>query len=498
MNKRINDNGYFRGGYFVNNTSILQSDYTPGSGFTVTHKKSKALLECIVALIAASKNYIKICSFILDNQDVVSSLKSKMKLDGLAVFILTAVNSENIKSSILDEDEDLQFSKSRHFEFIDDLIKNGAHVRASSNAHAKFVICDGVSALLTTANITDPSLISNENGCIPNDESGIIIQCKEDINVFEKLFDSIFLYGTEFGKFMSIGDTTQLIHRREIDIKQADLPSKNSSLVWTYENYDWMIYDYMRDLVNLANKSINISTYCVKDLNNLSELIENLSVFLKKKNVSVKLFCRAMNHRSDHLLACQKLSELGVEIYGDVYNHSKGICVDDRLGMIFTANLDGKHGLKGGFEVAYKLSEEGEFFSHFKSFLLHQINGALFKFKLTPTKSELFNFYKTLYQEKRKKYITDMPDMLEIAYKRNSAFAHEFRDNIENYPIFYSQKFIGEKVELKLEINGQTYLLDKIKTGSFELKSKLKYEERITAEKYLLFYKEINLWGYES
>src|SRR5688572_23174377 len=105
MDSRIVDKGTFRGGYFINNENISTADYLSGTDFIVTHKKSTALLEAILSIIANAQYYVKVCSFIIDNQDVVQALKSKMKSDDISVFILTAVNSENIKSHILDEDE---------------------------------------------------------------------------------------------------------------------------------------------------------------------------------------------------------------------------------------------------------------------------------------------------------------------------------------------------------------------------------------------------------
>lgn len=498
MDSRIVDKGNFRGGYFINNENLSMGEYLPGKDFVVTHKNSTALLKAILSIISNAQHYIKVCSFIVDNQDVVQALKSKMKSDCISVFILTAVNSDNIKSHILDEDEDIQFSKSRHFEFIDELSRAGAHVRASSSAHAKFIIADGTSSFLMTANLTDPSLIKNENGCDPNDESGVFIQKNADKIALEKLFDCVFLYGTEFKKFVNMGGNTQLIHRGEIDIMATDIPPESPNTVWTYENYGSHIYNNIVGFITSATQSINMSTYCVKELNNLSEFIHAIESIIKKGNTTVKLFCRAMNHRDDHLAACQKLSEMGVEIYGDVYNHSKGISIDDRSGMIFTANLDGKHGLKNGFEVGYKLEDNGEIFESFNSFLKHQINIAPFKFKLSPSKTELFDFYRKLYDDKGKIYSGSLPAYLEIGYKKRTSFAQEFKDDIERYPIFYSQKTVGDKCEVKFEMKGNTYLLDQLKPGSFEVKKKLPYEERISGEKYLLFYKAINLWGYES
>ena len=81
-------------------------------------------------------------------------------------------------------------------------------------------------------------------------------------------------------------------------------------------------------------------------------LVKQPNQVIKERNGSVNIFCRGMNYRSDHLVACNELVKMGCVIYGDVFNHSKGIISKDN-GMIFTANIDGQHGLTNGFEVGY-------------------------------------------------------------------------------------------------------------------------------------------------
>src|SRR5690606_20467178 len=75
-----------------------------------------------------------------------------------------------------------------------------------------------------------------------------------------------------------------------------------------------------------------------------------------KRDVSISVFCRGMNYRNDHLTGVSELCDLGCNIYADVYNHSKEV-INEKTGLIFTANIDGHHGLTNGFEVGYLLNE---------------------------------------------------------------------------------------------------------------------------------------------
>lgn len=498
MSELITNDGLFAGGYFILNKEPVESTFIEGEGFAITCRKTKGLLNTILKLITESQEYIKICSFIIDNKEVVESLKNNLKEGKISIFILTSVDEKKIKSDMLDEDEFAELSKSRHFEFIDELVKAGAHVRASLNAHAKFIIRDGEAALLMSANLTEPSLNCNEKNNDPNPETGIRINDIHEVKILERLFDSIFLYGTEFRRFINLKDKTQLISKNENEIRITDFPEADSNLLWSYEGYYHSIYDKLNSSIASAKASIKLSTYSIVELNNLTELIESFKTFIDKKKGSIKIFCRAMNHRQDHLASCRFLAELGIEIYGDMFNHSKGISIDNSHGIIFTANIDGKHGLKNGFEVGYIIEGTNQSFSSFNSFIDYQIQAAPFVFSLTPNKDSVFDFYRNWYKEKAIKISNALPDSFEIKLKSNAIYSKEFIDGISNYPIFYTLLKRPEKNEMQFEINGKSYLLESLNENTFLVKQHLRKGEIVHAEKYILFYTKIILTTYES
>lgn len=492
MSKTISHKGTFGGGYFVINKEAKENSFVDGEGFSVTCKGRKSLLIALTDLISRAETYIKVCSFIIDNKQIFELLKKQLAEKQLAVFILTAVDERNIKSDILNEDEIAEFSSLRHFEYIGELVKAGAHVRASSSAHAKFLIKDGNEALLMSANLTEPSLVSNQRNKEPNDESGIQIDDETEIKSLERIFDSIFQYGTEFKKFVNLSREIQLIDIKDIDISKTDFPQNDSLLQWTYENFQHSIYEKLNESISNGEKEILLSTYSIVGLQNLPELIENIQLFIQEKKGSVKIFCRAMNHRTDHVSACTQLSQIGVEIFGDMFNHSKGISVDNKTGMIFTANIDGYHGLKNGFEVGYSLNSSHKSFSKFNSFLNYQIESAPFVFKTSPNKNDVFEFYKLWYAEKEIKP-APFQTSFEIKYFGNTPFANEFENGISNYPIFYSVLKNTDTKEFQFEINGKAYQLREINSTTFEVKKENKGQDIFRGEKYLLFYNTINL-----
>ncbi len=492
MSKTISNKGAFSGGYFVINKEAKQNSFIDGDGFTVTCKGRKGLFNVLTDQISRAENYIKVCSFLIDNKQIFELLKKQLIEKQLPVFILTAVDERNIKSDILNEDECAEFSFSRHFEFIGELVKAGAHVRASSSAHAKFLIKDGNEAVIMSANLTEPSLVSNQNSKEPNDESGILIDDESEIKTLERIFDSIFQYGTQFKKFIDLSREIQLIDIKDIDINENDFPEINTAVVWSYEEFHHLLHNKLIQSISNGEKEIMLSTYSIVALHNLKELIDNIQTFIQKKKGSVKIFCRARNDRPDLVLACSQLSQIGVEIFGDMFNHSKGISVDNKTGMIFTANIDGYHGLKNGFEVGYSLNSSHKSFNKFNSFLNYQIESAPFVFKTSPDKNDVFEFYKFWYEEKEIKP-EPFQTSFEIKYFRNTQFASEFENGIPNYPIFYSVLRNTNTKEFQFEINGKAYLLREINPTTFEVKKENKGQDIFRGEKYFLFYNTINL-----
>lgn len=125
----------------------------------------------LLSLIASAQKNIKIGNFIFEYKEIVEGLKTAMDKD-VAVFVL---------SNPLDGKEDAYKS---HNDNLIQLASLGAHVRYLDDLHAKFVICDDIKGIVTSAN-------NNENSLSRNSETGVIIQEQEAVQlsrVFNKLF----------------------------------------------------------------------------------------------------------------------------------------------------------------------------------------------------------------------------------------------------------------------------------------------------------------------
>ena len=386
----INNKGNFQGGYFVLNENRKVTKWNQRDDFFVTLPYENSIKDEIIKIIRKSKTSIKICSFILTDKEIFTEIEKVLDSFNVAVFILTQLDDSKFSSSLLSEEEMADNSYQIHLDAVKKLYSKGAHVRATRTAHAKFVISDRNLAILMSANITKPSLTNNP-------ESGTYISNENTLIHLDRLFDEVFQHGTEYTQFITASSNKQFIVSRDNIISKKSIKSLNSSnLRFTYEDINQTLYEELVNIIKNATSDIYISTYSIVGLEYLPEFVDAVKTKIEQ-GISIYIFSRGMNYRSDHLASCTKLSRLGCKIFGDTFNHSKGI-ISNETGMIFTANIDGYHGLKNGFEVGVLLDIDTK--NVLESFLKWQIESAPYKFSLSPSKKDYFDSYSFFCSEK--------------------------------------------------------------------------------------------------
>jgi hypothetical protein len=385
MNNNFTNNpSIFNGGYFILNESRTQCDIENYTNLIITKEDCTQIKSFIIMLIRNAQKVIKLCSFIISDEDIASELTKKCNESSVAIFLLTQLDDRKFNFDFLPDEVNAKKEGQQHLSNISKLNSLGAHVRAATSAHAKFIICDNSIAMVMSANMTSMSLNSNP-------ESGIKIGDKQSTMELDKLFDILFQKGTEYTGFTYSGKSKQLISSRSTAVKVELLDLINTSTIkFTWSNIHMSLYDCIIKIINESKDDILLSTYSVVGLDKLPEITVALQKAIDQGR-KVVLFCRAMNYRQDHLENCAVLNEIGVEIYGDYFNHSKGI-ISGNIGMLFTANIDGKYGLINGFEVGAILSDNQ--LKEFRNFIEWQIKTAPFSFKMHPKKETYFKMNK--------------------------------------------------------------------------------------------------------
>jgi len=422
----INDKGIFKEGYFILNENRNTDPWIEKDDFFVTLPNQNSIKREIIDLIRNSKSSIKLCSFIITDPEIFNEIEKILKNTNVAVFILTQLDESKFSTSLLSEEEMVKNFNQAHLDIVKKLYSNGAHVRATRTAHAKFLISDRKKALLTSANITTPSLTSNP-------ETGIYVSDIKALNHLDRLFDEIFQNGTEYTRFITASSNKQFIVSRKQSISEnATTLNDKTKLKFTFEDYNQSLYKEIVDTIENSTGDVYLSTYSIVGLNSLPEFVSAVNSKIKN-GIDVYIFSRGMNYRSDHLESCTQLAKLGCKIYGDVYNHSKGVITPESC-MLFTANIDGNHGLKNGFEVGLVLENNQKV--NMKSFIKWQIKTAPYVFKLSPQKSSYFSYY--MYHCKVKEISPkQLPDDLII---RLSKSASNLANLIDDTPCYFKVK----------------------------------------------------------
>lgn len=465
------------GAYILNSNMAPYSPFKQTGSVFLTQENNNSLKEEILKLINQSKEVLKICSFIITDTEIFEAILNKAQSSNVSIFILTQLDQSKLTNqfSLLDfltEEEIKENPAQTHLKFIKKLFDNGVHVRASVSAHAKFIIADRINGFITSANLTTPSLTFNT-------ESGVYLT-QEDSKELDKLFDVIFQMGSSYRQFISSAKKNKIfVVQSEVKIKKELLPdSAVSNLRYTYESDTNNLYEEIVSIINNASEYLYISTYSIVGLDSLKELTQAIKD-ASGRGVQISLFCRGMNYRNDHLTGSQLLSLAGCKIFADLFNHSKGV-INEKRGMIFTANIDGFHGLKNGFEVGYVLQEEQRV--EFLNIHNDLIKSAYYIFQNTPSRMELFQTYSN-YENAKGIKAPVFPKDLSISV-RNGVVVKE--SDLSELPLFYGRSRNGEYL-----IAGNSYFKCKFINNTFLLAEK--ENPRFDLERYILKYDNLKI-----
>jgi len=470
-----NQNKFDIGAFILNESFQNKEPFKKNPNLFLTQKGNEGIKQEILKLIHGSTKSLKICSFIINDGEIFEALLTKAQEYRTAIFILTQLDERKIINTSSEnwEDDDTDItpdSIKTHLSYIKKLYDVGIHVGAAATTHAKFIIADSRTAFLTSANLTPPSL--NENT-----ESGIYLE-EADIPQLEQLFDVIYQRGTAYRHYLDAGSKT-IVVQSIVNMSLKLLPdSTHSRLRFTYEKLSNSLYEEMVSLVNRAQTFLYISTFSIVGVDKLHELKDAI-INAVTRGVKVEVFSRGMNYREDHLEGCRWFAEAGSSLHGDFLNHSKGI-VSELDGLIFTANIDGNHGLINGFEVGYLLTEQQR--NLFLQFHRYLISDNVYKFKLSPLKMELFKTYKE-YEERKQIFLGDFPD--DVVISGDSSVLEKKQDFID-YPVFFAEKNLSNF----LIANGQMYPCTYI-DGNFTLSAPQKVEQNL--HRCIVKYKNLTL-----
>lgn len=330
--------------------------------YYINDGKRRELTESILEMIRTAKSYIKISSFVMEDQMVVDELRSVAYSGKVAVFVISNRNKREDEEYISTKDKkgivDAEGIHA-HRMFLQKMYYSGVHVRLLDNLHAKFIITDGQKGVLMSANIASNSLNKNV-------ETGITVE-GDDLNSLELVFDTMYNYA----------DIVQFVQSDRSDVIKMSvkkLPNqifdgiKGNIRLTAISRYQTnlseckqtSIYNSIIKIIDESESFVYVVAWVFKDkrgvLSKLTYAIDRAA----KRGVKITLLYNDKGNSANKDIQQKYIYEMGrigCDAYPVTNNHSKCV-LSDKGGMLFTANIDGNNGLLEGFEVGCMLDEE--------------------------------------------------------------------------------------------------------------------------------------------
>ncbi|MBT5391367.1 MAG: phosphatidylserine/phosphatidylglycerophosphate/cardiolipin synthase family protein [Flavobacteriales bacterium] len=315
-----------------------------------THPKNPAILQTMIDMIASAKHSVLLFNWMLNHPDIEKSLVAAANRLNGRVHVLTTLGT-SIFSRYSDEEQ-----AEKDLLRLQTLAGNGVYIRLHPESHAKFLIVDD-ELLITSANIVKTSLEENI-------ETGIRVNDANTVRSLHVFFSYLWLH--EANQHIRPSKNDPRLGNPWSQSSTPDAPVASANAIWTLSKKRMSLAKAILDTIKSAKKTLRISTYVLSNAESGigKQLVDEL-VKASEKGVAITILYHATDkaigrppreHEANGFL--RLMSCKGVSMRGHPDLHAKHVIADNDTGLLFTANLDGSHGLNSGIEVGTHLSKE--------------------------------------------------------------------------------------------------------------------------------------------
>jgi phosphatidylserine/phosphatidylglycerophosphate/cardiolipin synthase-like enzyme len=345
-----------------------------------------SIQQAAVELVRGARKKIFLASFRIGDKALLNALFEAVdRLQG-GVYVITAWNERSLSRglSALEEDAGADIAAQRHR--FEEMTKRGIFVRGYDNCHAKFLVVDDEAALVSSANLETSALIDRRERKVTG-ESGILLTDVGEAQRLARFFTRMWYANCRWEA--PPGEAYALARRlpAKSPCRPDPPPDGRPGVIWTHDD-ERHILRTIHDVIDLARHEVLLATFGLRGLISEPGLLHNRLAAAVERGVQVTLLCRARNNLADHRDEAFALSALGVRVVGDSLNHAKGVIADGTHGALFSANLDGEHGLTSGAEVGVRLGASPAL-AEAERYLRHAIQHADLEFVVSPTQAQL-------------------------------------------------------------------------------------------------------------
>lgn len=388
-------------------------------------------------------------SFLIQSSDLTDALL-KAAGRGVKVFLLTA-REDDLKKV---PEELTEFEKKENIidnhKALLDSFAGKILVRTSHDFHAKYFLIDphshNQSGLMMTCNATVDAM----NG--KNVEIALTLSQKEIKSYFSHFIRGFWQMANhellEKAKLDAVNKDIDL----SIDFGEISVPSTCIGVNSLEEK--------ILDLINTASKSLILTAWSF-DEDYITKAISDAI----DKNIKVYI-CTRPNARNTNALL--KLAAKGANIVGHDRFHSKTIVVDEKHGLITTANFT-RLGLESGFEVSVLLEKHD--IAHLKSVFFYWNSQCDWKLEYNPSLKDVEEEYK-YFDEKNDTWI-------------NVNVVQEIEKELQTITVKSCEEMLNQK-ELNRYIEKLDYSVSTEKAKTIKVLQKLKpaiIPQNVTEEK---------------
>lgn len=346
-----------------------------------THPKNPAILQTMIDMITSAEHSVLLFNWMLNHPDIEKSLVAAAKRLNGRVHVLTTLGT-SIFSRYSDEEQ-----AEKDLERLQDLAGNGVYIRLHPESHAKFLIVDD-ELLITSANIVKTSLEENI-------ETGIRVNDGDTVTSLRTFFSHLWLH--EANQHIRPSKNDPRLGNPWSQSSTPDAPVASANAIWTLSNRRMSLVKAIIDTIKSAKKTLRISTYVLSNAESGigKQLVDEL-VKASEKGVAITILYHATDKaigrppREHEAIGFLRLMSCkGVSMRGHPDLHAKHVIADNDAGLLFTANLDGSHGLNAGIEVGTHLSKEAS--QHLAEWHDNLFESFPLELVYSPTSTELAN-----------------------------------------------------------------------------------------------------------
>ena len=346
-----------------------------------THPKNPAILSTMIEMISSAKHSVYLFNWMLNHPEIEKSLVAAANRLNGRVHVLTTLGT-SIFSRYSDEEQ-----AKKDLERLQKLAGNGVYIRLHPESHAKFLIADD-ELLITSANIVKTSLEKNI-------ETGVRVNDANTVRSLHTFFSHLWLH-----------EANQHIRPSKIDPRLGNpwsqsntpkAPVASAHAIWTLSDRRMSLAKAIIDTIKSAKTTLRISTYVLSNVGSgIGKQVVDELVAASKKGVTITILYHATDKaigrppREHEAIGFLRLMSCkGVSMRGHPDLHAKHVIADNDAGLLFTANLDGSHGLNSGIEVGTHLSKEAS--QHLAEWHDNLFESFPLELVYSPTSTELAN-----------------------------------------------------------------------------------------------------------